>query len=184
MKEIKKRIRGLLLRYIIAILISLNSFFIFYLIFTPLTLWPSYALLGIFYTAAVNGNAILIDGNVFLLNEACIAGSAYFLLTLLNLTTPNLRFLRRLKIFLFDASLLLVFNIIRVVSLSCALMSGFAFFDAMHILIWYVLSVLIVVAIWLLTIKIFKIRGIPILSDIAFLGKLIRKNKTGKQRIK
>jgi hypothetical protein len=172
--KIKNRIYGLLARYILTFLISLNSLFIFYFVFTPLTLWPAYFLLSLFYQASVAGNAILINGNVFLLNEACIAGSAYFLLAILNLTTPGIKSLKRARIFLFDSLLLLAFNIVRIFGLSAALLAGFVFFDFLHVLIWYALSILVVVAIWLLTVKIFRIKDIPILGDLIFLKNLAK----------
>ena len=179
-------ITGIFMRYIIALLISLNSLYIFYLIFTPLTVLPSYYLLTIFYNAAINGNVIFINNIIILLNEACIAGSAYFLLAVLNLATYGIKPLERLRIFIFDASLLLLFNILRIVMFSYALVSGFAFFDAMHIIVWYGLSILVVVLIWLWTIKLFRIKAIPVLSDFAALRKLLkpeRKNlRKGKRR--
>lgn len=169
-----KEITGIFLRYIIALLISLDSLYIFYLIFTPLTVLPSYSVIHLFYNASVKGNAIFISNFIILLNEACIAGSAYFLLALLNLASYGIKPLKRLKIFVFDASLLLLFNIARIVLFSYAMVSGFAFFDAMHIIVWYGLSILVVVLIWLWTIKLFRIKAIPVLSDFAALRKLLR----------
>jgi len=173
----KNRIFGLVYRYLLAVLFSLSKLSLFYFIFTPLTVYSSYFLLSLVYPAMLEGNAILINDVVILLNEACIAGSAYFLLALLNLTTPGIKALKRVGIFLYGASILLVFNIIRIFLLSIALVSGVVFYDVLHILIWYVFSVLVVVMIWLFSIKRFKIVGIPILSDIIYLKNLIKRRR-------
>jgi hypothetical protein len=128
------------------------------------------------YPAILAGsNAILINDFVILLNGACIAGSAYLLLALLNLTTPGLRVLKRLGIFFLGAAALLLFNILRIFVFTILFVNGFVFYDLMHMLVWYVLSVLVVVIIWLYSIKKFRIIGIPLASDIMYLNDLIRK---------
>lgn len=171
----KKRLWGIGYRYLLAVLLSLSNLYLFYLVFTPLTVYPSYFLLKLIYPAALSGSVILINDFVILLNGACIAGSAYLLLALLNLTTPGLRPLKRLGMFFFGASVLLLFNIVRIFVFTVLLVNGVAFYDFMHVLVWYVLSVLVVVMIWLYSIKKSRIVGIPVFSDIMYLKSLIRK---------
>jgi hypothetical protein len=171
----KKRLWGMGYRYLLAVLLSLSNLFLFYLVFTPLTVFPSYFLLKLIYPAVLSGNVILINDFVILLNGACIAGSAYLLLALLNLTTPGMKPLKRLGIFFLGAAALLLFNIVRIFVFTILLVNGVAFYDLMHTLVWYVLSVLVVVMIWLYTIRKFRIAGIPIFSDIMYLKSLTKK---------
>jgi len=173
----KKKLLGIGYRYLLAVLLSLSNLYLFYLIFTPLTVFPSYFLLKLIYPAVLAGNVILINDFVILLNGACIAGSAYLLLALLNLTTPGLKALKRLGIFFLGAAALLLFNIVRIFVFTILFVNGVAFYDLMHTLVWYVLSVLVVVMIWLYTIRKFRIVGIPIFSDIMYLRSLIKKRR-------
>jgi hypothetical protein len=50
-----------------------------------------------------------------------------------------------------------------------------AWFDITHKLFWFVLSIIFVALIWILTIKVFRIREVPVYSDVAFILKKIKK---------
>ncbi len=143
---------------------------IFYKIFLPLTIWPVYFLLKLIYDVSITGNILEVDRITIEIVNACVAGSAYYLLLILNLTTdikPRTRFYS----ILFSFSSLLLLNILRIFLLSILYVEEFAFFDITHKLFWYALSVLFVVVIWFLTAKIFRIRNIPVYSDIKKLRK-------------
>jgi exosortase/archaeosortase family protein len=177
----KKRgkILDLVVRYLILILIALPNLFIFYAIFTPLTLYPVFWILGIFYDASLlAGNIILINRIVPIeLIEACIAGSAYYLLLILNLSTPNLPIKKRIKALIFSFVFLLILNVLRIVILSALAVSSFSFFDITHKLFWYSLSTIFVVGIWFYVVRSFRIKDIPFYSDIKFLYKRIQGRK-------
>jgi len=171
----RNRVLGIVFRYLLSLILSLDSLFIFYFVLTPLTVYFSYFLLSIFYQVMMQGSALLINDSVILLNEACIAGSAYFLLALLNLTTPGIKTVQRMRIFLFGASILFAFNLLRILVFSALFVNGFALFDLLHLFVWNVLSVLVVVMIWLISVNRFRLKGIPVISDLIYLRSFIRK---------
>jgi exosortase/archaeosortase family protein len=171
-----KRGRELLeifLRYFILILVAIPNLWLFYLIFTPLTVYLVYFLLSIFYSASIlNNNIILINHQIPIeLIGACVAGSAYYLLLILNLSTREIVLKKRIKVLLFAFGIFLALNILRIFFLSIMVISGSDFFDITHRIFWYALSTIIVVAIWFAEVKIFKIKEIPFYSDIKFLYK-------------
>src|SRR3989344_7597476 len=86
------KISELILRYIILLGLSFPGLILFYKIFTPLTVYPVYFILSLFYDAVLlTKTTILIEGLVPIeIIGACIAGSAYSLLLILNLSTPNI----------------------------------------------------------------------------------------------
>ncbi len=177
MKKIPRQIINIFFRYFILIILALPNFWIFYLIFTPLTIYPVYFLLNVFFDASLKQNIISIKGLPIELIQACIAGAAYYLLLILNLSTPKIKLKQRIRMIIFSFSFLLILNILRIFFLSLIFLSGNSFFNIAHKLFWYLGSTVFVVGIWFIEVKIFKIKEIPIYSDIKFLYKnsLLRK---------
>ena len=176
MKKGTGNIFDIVLRYLILILVAIPNLWLFYIIFTPLTAYPVYWLLGLFYDVSLlNKDIILINQNISIeLIEACIAGSAYYLLLILNLSTSGIKVSKRIKIAALSFLVFLVINILRIFTLSLVAVSGSSFFDITHRIFWYALSTIFVVAIWFAEVKAFKIRDIPFYSDIKFLYKQTR----------
>ena len=176
MKKSNGKIYNLLIRYFILVLAAIPNLWIFYTIFTPLTSYPVYGLLNILYDATLlNNNIILINNAIPIeLIEACIAGSAYYLLLILNLSTPNIEIKKRMKILLIAFISFLMVNITRIFILSIIATSGSSFFDITHKIFWYTLSTIFVVAVWFIEVKLFKIKDIPFFSDIKFMYKQTR----------
>lgn len=160
-------------RYFFVLLIGVFGLSIFYLVLTPLTVYPVYWFLKSFYTAVLSNAVILIENHVIEIIGACVAGAAYFLLFILNLTTP-MKIKQRIFSLAFSFLLLLIFNIARIILFSLLLISDFSFFDATHKLFWYFLSTIFVVAVWFFTLKIFSISKIPILSDVKYILSKIK----------
>ncbi|MCK4647636.1 pacearchaeosortase [Candidatus Pacearchaeota archaeon] len=181
----KKQVRKFLdiaVRYLILILIGIPNLWLFYLIFTPLTIYPVFFLLGLFFNATLTNNFIILEN--FLPIEivgACVAGSAYYLLLILNLAIP-MNINKRLKMLLFSFLSLLIINILRIFLLSLLFISGTSLFDITHELFWYVGSIVFVIGIWFTGIKIFKIKEIPFYSDLKNAGfsKHLKKTKKSK----
>lgn len=171
-----KKIPDIILRYAILIIAAIANLWIFYLVFTPLTVLPVFWLLDLFY------NALLVSGRIILINrmipieliEACIAGAAYYLLLILNLSTPGIKLNKRVKMIALSFIFFLVVNILRIFILSLVAVSGSSFFDITHIFFWYALSTVFVVAIWFAEVKIFKIKEIPFYSDLRLLYKKLK----------
>ncbi len=170
----KNRFYFLILRYIILVLVALPNLYLFYSIFTPLTIFPVFYLLNIFFKTSLTDAAITFNGTTIHLVKACIAGSAYYLLLILNLTTP-MKIKKRIFSILFLFSSFLIVNIVRILLFSIILLTSFSLFKTLHLITWYFLSAAIVFLIWLLNIKIFKIKKIPVYSDISSLFKVVKK---------
>lgn len=162
-------------RYFILILVAIPGLSIFYYFLKPLTIYPSFFLLNIFYEASLSDNTIfvgnLLSGGVIPIEiiEACVAGSAYYLLLILNLSVPNISLPKRIWAIAFSFGSFLAINILRIFILSFMAISGSSLFDVTHIVFWYVLSTIFVVGVWLLEIRLFKIKEIPFYSDIRYL---------------
>ena len=164
-------VTDILIRYSLLIVLAIPNLWLFYAVFTPLTAYPVFALLNLLY------DALLISGKIILINrtipieliQACIAGAAYYLLLILNLSTREIKLKTRVKMIAFSFLAFLLVTILRIFILSIIAVSGSSFFDLTHIVFWYGLSTIFVVAIWFAEVKLFRIKTIPFYSDIKFL---------------
>lgn len=181
MKKEMKPIWDIIFRYLILILVGFTNSGIFYLIFTLVTIYPVYFLLGLFFNPSLASNIIILNNIPIEIIGSCIAGSAYYLLLILNLATPGIKIKKRICIFLFSSLAFLTLNILRIVLLSIMFVSGVSLFDITHKLFWYLGSTIFVVGIWFLSVKIFKIKEIPFYSDIMFLLASSKKTKKTKR---
>jgi len=165
-------------RYIIIILLGLFNLKLFYLVFEPLTVRPTFAILSALYdNATILADNLLFFGGIYAhIIPACIAGSAYYLLLILNMTTP-MSVGRRLKSLLFLFLTFLIVNVIRIVLFATIATTGQDYFDVAHKLMWYFGSTILVVIIWFVNVWIFKIRDIPIYTDVKNLYKEVVSGK-------
>lgn len=169
------------LRYLLVALVALPGLAIFYSIFKPLTVHPSYWILDlIFQTVSLEGNSILI-GSDFVINiiNSCVAGSAYYLLFALNMSVPNKCFKKRSKMLGFGFFALLLLNLFRIVVLGTMFVSGSSesLFETTHQAFWLIGSTVFVVGIWFAEVKIFKIKEIPVYTDIKNSLVFVRNSK-------
>lgn len=182
MKNLSLKLRNIFSRYAIMILLGIPNLWIFYAIFTPLTIYPSYFILNLFYDATLYKNIILLNGKFPIqFIDACIAGSAYYLLLVLNLSTPKIKTSKRIKIILVSFASLLVINLIRIILLSTLFVNDSSYFDVTHNLFWFLGNIVFVAAIWFSEVKIFKMKEVPFYSDLKFFFKL-RKDSHKSQR--
>lgn len=171
MKKENKSLLFLFIRYIFLLILPISFL---YLIFTPLTVYPSYLLLKIFYNASLSSNVIFISPITIEIIEACVAGAAYYFLLILNLSTP-MAVKTRVKSLSFLIISFLIINILRISLFSILFVEGFEYFDFTHKLFWNLGSTILLVALWFLNIYLFKIKSIPAYSDFKHIIKLIRK---------
>ncbi len=164
-------------RYLLLLFLSFGSLYIFYLIFTPLTIYPVLFILKLIYgpsTSLISTNTILVEGISFSLIPACIAGAAYYLLLILNLSTPiSIKIRLKSIIFLYLAFLLV--NISRIAIFSILAINSNSLFNQLHIWTWYLGSTAFVIILWFVNIKLFKIKSIPIYSDFKTIISSIKK---------
>ena len=171
-KKIKKSLY-VLLRYVILLGLMFSLSFI-YKILTPLTIRSVSGLLGLFYRVSVAKDLIMINTTPIQIIAPCVAGSAYLLLLILNLSVP-MNYKKRIYSIVLSFVILFILNILRIFILSVLLVNNFKFFDFTHKLFWYVLSTIFVIGIWFLMVKIFSIKEIPVYSDIKGLVKDIKR---------
>jgi len=170
-----KKFQSIILRYAILLAVAFPNLYLFYFIFTSLTIYFSYFLLNIFFEATLSGNSILIPPCFEIkFIEACVAGSAYYLLLVLNLSTPKIK--QRGKSIIYAFAAFFALNIIRIFVLSLMYVNSSDFFDATHKILWWLGSTIFVVGIWFANVKYFKIKSIPFFSDFKYLKKQIWKS--------
>ena len=165
---------GIFTRYILLVLLALGNLYVFYLIFTPLTIYPSLWVLKLFYNTSIQGNILTVNNIQISLIQACIAGAAYYLLCILNLTTP-MSLKTRIKRLCFLLFSFLILNILRIAVFTILFINNYKYFDITHELFWYFGSTILVLIIWFVNIRLFKIKEIPIYSDFKDIIKLLRK---------
>ena len=176
-KDIEVRILDILVRYFL-IIISVFVLPLFYAPLKFLTIYSLYFIMQFFYKITVDGNVLsfLISGKVLNVEiiDACVAGSAFFLLLILNLATRSITFIKRIYLFFLDIFLLFLANIIRLIIIIPLYLNGSAFFPIAHKIFWYELSVIFVILIWLFGTWVFRIREVPVYSDVLLV---LRKRK-------
>lgn len=162
-----KSVFFIFLRYFVLILLGLNSLFLIYSLVTPLTVQTSFNLIKDFYSDAVllGDNVIFFKGYYAYLVPACIAGAAYYLLLILNLSTP-MTTKQRVYSLLFTLMGFFILNIIRIVSFAILFEQGYQYFDLTHQLTWYFGSTLFIVILWFTNIYLFKIQDYPGYTDM------------------
>lgn len=148
---------------------------IIYPILKFLTVKLSYIFLLPLSPTITNSTTFLIKGKVLEIVPACVALSAYILLSILILSTKNMRLNKTIKFFTYGFLALLIINVIRIdVLIYMLILMGNRLFDAMHLFFWKVLSWVVVVLIWIYLIKKYDIKEIPIYSDVKYLIHRIR----------
>ncbi len=172
MKKEQKDSIGIIIRYLILVLVALPNFWIFYLIFTPLTVYLSYFIFQMFFDAVLMRNIIILNNSVPIeLISSCIAGSAYYLLFVLNMSLPNIKLKKRIAMISFSFAALLIVNSLRIAFLGAIFLNGFSIFVLTHKLMWYFVSTAFIIIIWFSEVKIFNIKEIPFYSDMKFFHK-------------
>lgn len=180
-KKVKKNIKNksifILSRYLILLVLIILLPFI-YKILWPITVYPAVFLLKLFFSNVSylqTGNYIVINMKIFIeIIPACIAGSAYLLLLILNLSVP-MEIKKRIYSVALGLIMLLLFNIIRISLFSALYYYNSSLFNIGHKITWYFLSTVFIVLIWFLIVKIFSIKEIPVYSDLKDVVREINK---------
>jgi len=181
MDNLTKQFLDLFARYLLLIIAPLSNFYIFYAIFTPLTIYPAYYLFSSLFETTLVADVITVNGCFSMeIVGACVGGSAYFLLLIFNLATPGIRILKRISLLFLSFLAFLVLNILRIFVLGMLFVNGSTYLDVSHKLFWYFGSVFFVTAIWFLQVKLFKIDAIPFYSDFSSVYKTLKSMKQTK----
>jgi exosortase/archaeosortase family protein len=161
----KKGIWFMVFRYVLIVL-AIFALPLFYSILKPVTTYLSYGLIRVFYNAHLTGSLISVQGHSIEIIDACVAGIAYFLLLVLNLSTRFIGLMKRVWLFLFTSLVFLIVNVLRIFLMTLMLVNQSSWFDPVHAVFWYALSIVFVFLIWILGIRVFRIREIPVYSDV------------------
>ncbi|MDP1728979.1 MAG: pacearchaeosortase [archaeon] len=155
------------LRYFLLFLISICAYSstLFYNLLFIFTIYPLNFILNIFLNSSLENNLIIIGNKIIEIIPACVAVSAYVFLFILNISTP-MSIKTRIKSLSFAFFSLLLVNILRLAILSYLFISGYSAFDVVHKFTWYFLSIILVIVIWFSSVKLFKIKNIPVYTDI------------------
>ena len=168
-KKDKKLIISLVSRYLLIIILGLNLSIISGLLLSP-TLYLTKTILSLFYpTFLLPGSIIYFNSISVELIPSCISASAYFLLFILIFSTPNIKAIKMIFLVVLSFVLFFIINILRISFL--ALIYNYNYFNILHKFLWFFLSTMFVVIIWFSLVKAFKIKEIPIYSDILSLKK-------------
>ena len=170
MKDSKK-IWSIVFRYILIALILIPGFDLLYSAFLPLTKYPIFYFLDLFFNPILLGNFIFIGEKSIEIVGACIGGSAYYLLLTLNLVTPNIKTSKRIKMILIGFFSFFVLNLIRIAILSVMYLDNSPLFDITHKILWYFGSTILILFIWFFQVKHYKINDTPFYSDLKNLYK-------------
>lgn len=172
----------ILLRYLLLVVLGM-SLFLFYEIFTPLTIYPVYWISSlIFNDVNLSGNLLFFSGKSAEIIPSCVGGAAYYLLSILNLTTP-MKIAKRIKSLIFMFGTFLFFNIIRILVFLWLFAASAVYFDYAHRFVWYFGSTILVVVIWFLNAALFKIKEIPIFTDVRKYIFMSKENFTINRKI-
>jgi exosortase/archaeosortase family protein len=160
---------------LLILLFGLGNLIVFSLFFTFPTVKLASFLLSFISETTSYQNIILFNTHIIQLIPACIALSAYYLIFILVFSTKGIYWKQRIRILVFSCFIFLIFNVLRIFILVLVLHAPF--FNALHVFLWYFISTLAVFLIWILNIKLFKIKKIPIYSDVRYLIELRKKRK-------
>lgn len=181
-------VKELVTRILIAVLLLIIPINVFYFLFSKITLLASLPFLYLLgYSINVKGYILFLDGQSLEFIPACVATSAYYLLTLLVLLTKDVKIKTRFYLFLSGSLLIFLMNVIRIdILLYILLKFGENWFERFHIFFWHFVSSIYVAAVWIFLAYKFKLKSIPVYSDFKFLLKksIFYKKKRKKRKIK
>ena len=158
--------KSILIRYSFVLIVALSSN-LFTFLLLPLNLYTISFLLNFFYSPEIIEGNIQLAGISFVFIPACAAILAYMLLLELLLLTRGITFRKGLQMFFLGATLIFALNIFRIFFLILIYLEyGKNYFDAVHLFFWQFVSVFFVIGVWIFLVEFYKIRSIPLISDI------------------
>ena len=156
MDKQSKKILGLFARYISLILLGLGNLYIIYAVLIPLTISTLNIIISFFTKPLITENIIHVGAIGIEIIPACVAGSAFYLLLILILSTADTKPETRTRAVITAIVTLFILNIIRILILIP--MAGSVHFETAHWIFWHIISTIFVVVIWIGVVKIYKIK--------------------------
>lgn len=167
---LKQEVKVILFRYLIGVLLVVLSSFVRF-IFQPLTFFVSSGVAALFTDVTLVGtNVVRINTNEFVFVPACAAVLAYVLLYLLILFTRGISWRLGWKLALLGSVIIFVVNVLRIELLFVVFfVLGKDYFQTLHLFIWKFVSGVFVALLWIFLVHKYKVKAIPVVSDILFL---------------
>lgn len=163
---------GIFSRYATIIILGLSNLYLIYKILTPITIHATNLLLKIFTSTTLSENLIYTSQATIQIAPSCVAGAAFYLLLILLLATPNIKPKTRTKAIITAVATLFILNISRIVFLASII--SYQNFETVHWIFWHLISTIFVVGTYIATIKIYKIKSIPFISDLKNIKSLAK----------
>ena len=162
-------------RYLLLILIPLGNMALLSAVLAPLTIAASFWCIQAMYGSAMllGTNTIFFKGYYASIISACVAITAYYLLIVLNLTTP-MSLKKRLCSLVFSLGLFFALNVTRITVFARLFERGYDYFSLAHELTWYFGSTVLVILVWFVTVFVCQIKDIPLYTDVSTLLTEIR----------
>src|SRR3989344_4861090 len=73
-------------------------------------------------------------------------------------------------------------KLIRIITIAIIFERGYEYFDLIHNLSWYILSTLMVLSLWFINIYLFKIKSLPVYTDVKEVLKIIKSSNKHDKR--
>lgn len=170
-----KKIISLFLRYLTILILGAGNLYIIYKVLTPPTIYTTNLLLNIFTSTTLQGNFIYFGQTIIEIAPSCVAGAAFYLLLALLLSTADVKPKTRLYAILTAIAIFFALNITRILILASLISTPN--FETIHWVFWHIVSTIFVVATYIATVKLYKIKSIPVYSDFKYLISLTKKSK-------
>lgn len=145
---------------------------VFSMLFTQVTIYTVYYLLHYFNPIMIS-NLLIVKTSKFEFVDACIVPYAYYFFWVLCLFTKDIILKTRIKMIVYGFAMIFVMNILRIIFVIWLDINyGLIWFNIIHMFIWHFISGVYVALVWIILVKIYKIKSIPFYSDIKELYKL------------
>lgn len=153
---------SILFRYVLIAVAGIGNLFLFYRVFTFPTIHLPAIILSTINETSIVGSSIVFGNSVLEIANACVAGSAYYLLFIFGMAIPS-KLSKRLLVIAYCFLTFFLVNVLRIVLMALILNSSF--FNEVHLFLWHIFSTVFLLFIWFSAVKIFKINEIPFYTD-------------------
>ena len=144
-------------------------------VISPFTLFLSGFLINFIEPIFIIDNFIFFRDSIAGFVSACAAPSAYYFLLMLVCYTKNIKLIKGLKIIFYGSLIILIVNLIRIYFLLYVLdVYGLDLFRTLHLWFWGFIATIIVAFIWIYFSRRYRIKSIPIYSDLKYLLQRIK----------
>ena len=166
----------LTIRLLLLLSIILFSYKLLYSVLFKITMYLVKLSLYNYSLEQISISELLVQGRFIEFAPACIVFLAYLLLAILILVTKDIDFKTSVKMFLIGSLVILAANVLRIRLLFWVWINyGQNLFEILHLMFWKLVLGVFVILIWIFLIKHYKIKTIPVYSDIKELLKYVNK---------